>query len=460
MAEVVLDHVLDQAGLLGQVAVSSSGVSAEEHGNPIDRRARQALIARGYQVPAHRAHRITDHEVANTDLILAMTYSHYNALLRRGVEAGRLRMLRLFDPAVHALVPSADLDIDDPWYGGPADFEAALDQIEAAMPGLLRRIRRMLARQAQGLEPSDSADGWQYCTRCRTHHWGVYGAAGLLVHHQGEVLMQLRSARSHHGKTWGLPGGGRQKGEAPKLAALREASEETGLDPSLVEPEWWGIDDHQSWSYTTVVARATDRFTPTKGNWETAKMSWVPIDQVAQLDLHPGLAHSWPMIEPLIGAQAKLIVDGANLVGSRPDGWWKDRAGAAERLRDQLAHLADKGVAQATIAQGDETDSFEAGWWADIELVVEGQAKGVAAVPGVAVVAAPAEGDNQILEQVALALEASRPVPGPVVVATADKALAGQVRALGAGVVPPGRLLRALRHGGEPSLKETSPPVA
>ena len=447
MAQVVLDHYLDQAGLLGSVVVGSSGVSSEEQGNPIDRRARQALQARGYRVPNHRAHRITDHEVANTDLVLAMTYAHYNALLRRGVEAGRLRMLRLFDPSVNALVPSADLDIDDPWYGGPADFEVALDQIEAAMPGLMRRIKRLLERQAQGLSPSDLADGWQYCTQCRTHHWGVYGAAGLLVHHQGEVLMQLRSARSHHGSTWGLPGGGRGRGEAPKLAALREASEETGLDPSLVEPEWWGIDDHQSWSYTTVVARATERIAPACGNWETSKMSWVPIDQVSQLDLHPGLARCWPMIEPLIGARAKLIIDGANLVGSRPDGWWKDRAGAAGRLRDQLANLADRGVAQATIApetQDKRTDSFPAGWWAGIDLVVEGQAKGVAAVPGVAVVEAPAEGDSQIQRQTVLALEANQPVPGPVVVATADKALAGQVRALGAGVVPPGRLLRAL----------------
>ena len=32
-----------------------------------------------------------------------------------------------------------------------------------------------------------------------------------------------------------------------------------------------------------------------------------------------------------------LIVDGANVVGSRPDGWWRDRAGAAHRLHDQLS---------------------------------------------------------------------------------------------------------------------------
>ena len=39
-----------------------------------------------------------------------------------------------------------------------------------------------------------------------------------------------------------------------------------------------------------------------------------------------------------------IIVDGANVVGSRPDGWWRDRAGAATRLRDELAPLVTRGI--------------------------------------------------------------------------------------------------------------------
>ena len=447
MAQVVLAESLHRAGIGGSVVVASSGVSSEERGNPIDYRAKRALAARGYRVPPHQAHRITDQEVANTDLVLAMTYAHYNALSRRGVDNGRLRMLRLFDPVMVGAVPSSALDIDDPWYGGPADFEAALDQIEAAMPGLVRRVKHLLDRQSQGLEPSDPADGWQHCARCRTYHWGVYGAAGLLVHQDGEVLMQLRSDQSHHGCTWGLPGGGRHQGEAPKLAALREASEEIGLELGLIEPEWWGIDDHQPWSYTTVVGRATGRLNTSTTNWETAQIQWVPVDQVAGLELHPGLAQSWPKIAPLIGAKATLIVDGANLVGHRPDGWWKDRAGAAARLRDQLVSLADQGVADATLFGQDHptwSEGWPAGWWPGIELVVEGQAKNLPNVPGIKVIAAPGEGDNQIVEQAALACQASGAVAGLVVVATADKALAARVKAVGAKVVPPGRLLRVL----------------
>jgi hypothetical protein len=46
-----------------------------------------------------------------------------------------------------------------------------------------------------------------------------------------------------------------------------------------------------------------------------------------------------------------LIVDGANVVGSRPDGWWRDRAGAAVRLYDELAGLAERGAAGIPAAQ-------------------------------------------------------------------------------------------------------------
>lgn len=99
-----------------------------------------------------------------------------------------------------------------------------------------------------------------------------------------------------------------------------------------------------------------------------------------------------------------LIVDGANVVGSVPDGWWRDRRGAAERLRDLLAARG-----------GDE----------EIILVVEGAARGVASVPGVRVVPAPGSGDDLIVE-----LAADHADRGCVVV-TADRALRERVRAYG-----------------------------
>jgi len=109
--------------------------------------------------------------------------------------------------------------------------------------------------------------------------------------------------------------------------------------------------------------------------------------------------------------------------------------------------LADQGVADATLFGQDHptwSEGWPAGWWPGIELVVEGQAKNLPNVPGIKVIAAPGEGDNQIVEQAALACQASGAVAGLVVVATADKALAARVKAVGAKVVPPGRLLRVL----------------
>ncbi|MEU6890496.1 NTP pyrophosphohydrolase [Streptomyces sp. NPDC046557] len=109
-----------------------------------------------------------------------------------------------------------------------------------------------------------------------------------------------------------------------------------------------------------------------------------------------------------------LIVDAANVVGSVPDGWWRDRRGAAERLRDRLA-------ARGT---GEE-----------IVLVVEGAAKGVESVPGVRVDAAPGSGDDRIVELVAAYAE--RGGGGGVVVVTADRALRERVGSYGARCVGP-----------------------
>ncbi|MFD4243344.1 NTP pyrophosphohydrolase [Streptomyces sp. NPDC058525] len=107
-----------------------------------------------------------------------------------------------------------------------------------------------------------------------------------------------------------------------------------------------------------------------------------------------------------------LIVDGANVVGSVPDGWWRDRRGAAERLRDRLA-----------ARDGDE----------EIVLVVEGAARGVESVPGVRVDPAPGSGDDRIVE-----LAAAHADRGcVVVVVTADRELRERVRAYGARCVGP-----------------------
>lgn len=122
-------------------------------------------------------------------------------------------------------------------------------------------------------------------------------------------------------------------------------------------------------------------------------------------------------------AASTLIVDGANVVGARPDGWWKDRAGAAQRLHDQLL-VADI-----------EYDV--------VVLVLEGQAKGGVRAgrdAHVRTVHAPKDGDAKIVDEARAAAEKG----GRVVVVTADRALDARVHGVGATTVSPTWLLSQL----------------
>lgn len=123
-----------------------------------------------------------------------------------------------------------------------------------------------------------------------------------------------------------------------------------------------------------------------------------------------------------------LIVDAANVVGSVPDGWWRDRHGAAERLRDSLVAVAEHGV---TGFPGP----------LEVVLVTEGGARGVASVPGVRVEPAPGSGDDRIVELAAAAATAGR----HCVVVTADRELRRRVGEHGARCAGPRTVRPAAR---------------
>ena len=120
-------------------------------------------------------------------------------------------------------------------------------------------------------------------------------------------------------------------------------------------------------------------------------------------------------------APTLVVVDAANVVGSVPDGWWRDRAGATRRLRDALAAADLTGVA---------------GGPAEVVLVTEGRAAGVAEIAGVRVEAAPGSGDDAIVDLVRRECTGGR----ECVVVTADRGLRDRVTAHGARVVGPGAL--------------------
>lgn len=126
-------------------------------------------------------------------------------------------------------------------------------------------------------------------------YWGRFGAAGLLIAHpDAGVLLQLRVGWSHFGGTWGLPGGARKQDETAEQAAIREADEEAGVPPEVVQVLGVEVYDLGYWSYTTVLAKASRLFDPILGDAESADLQWVPFDEVAALPLHPGVERTWP----------------------------------------------------------------------------------------------------------------------------------------------------------------------
>jgi len=137
-----------------------------------------------------------------------------------------------------------------------------------------------------------------------------------------------------------------------------------------------------------------------------------------------------------------LVVDGANVVGSVPDGWWRDRAGAAARLHASLVTAGGRAAGDtAPSAQRPATDALDAvtayDWpYDEIVLVLEGQARagvGPGETYGVRTVHATASGDDEIVAQcAALTREGAA-----VTLASADRGLIARVRGLGVAVVGP-----------------------
>jgi hypothetical protein len=118
-----------------------------------------------------------------------------------------------------------------------------------------------------------------------------------------------------------------------------------------------------------------------------------------------------------------LLVDGANVVGSRPNGWWRDRAGAARSLVDRIRRAVEAGRLAEPVV-----------------VVLEGDARGGAeegASDGVTVVHAPGSGDESLVSVTSAA-------DGPVTLVSADRELRRRVEALGADVAGPGWLLALL----------------
>ncbi|MGP3535153.1 NUDIX domain-containing protein [Microbacterium sp. RD1] len=271
--------------------------------------------------------------------------------------------------------------------------------------------------------PRDPGDAWVVADTGE-RYWGRFGAAGLLaLDPQRGVLLQHRVSWSHFGDTWALPGGARHEGESARDGALREAAEEAGVPDGAVTPRFESVLDVGVWTYSTLVADVVAPFEPIISDPESHALAWVPIGEVDDLPLHPAFADAWPRLRDALPARPSIVVDIANVMGSTPDGWWRDRAGAAGRLLARLADLARGGIpADALGLPGTR-------WFPPLVAVLEGAARSADEAPGVTVVSAPSEGDDEIVAQTA-----ALPHPDQAIVVTSDRGLRERVSALGSTV--------------------------
>jgi predicted RNA-binding protein with PIN domain len=125
-----------------------------------------------------------------------------------------------------------------------------------------------------------------------------------------------------------------------------------------------------------------------------------------------------------IGRDMHWVIDGMNVIGSRPDGWWRDRSGAIRRLAERLAAFAS--VAGDTVVAVVDGESFSLD--VDIEVLFAGRGANAA--------------DDAIVR-----LVADDANPSAITVVTSDRALVRRVESLGASAVPAGVFLRRLDEG-------------
>jgi protein-tyrosine phosphatase len=142
-AEAVFRRLVTDAGLAGEVEVDSAGLGDWHVGEGADSRSAAALRARGYPAWEHRARQFTRADFAERDLVVALDGGHerdLRVLAPTGADRDKVRLLRSYDHAAG----TGELDVPDPYYGGPDGFEHVLDLVEEACRGLLAEVRTQL----------------------------------------------------------------------------------------------------------------------------------------------------------------------------------------------------------------------------------------------------------------------------------------------------------------------------
>jgi protein-tyrosine phosphatase len=148
MAEVILREELDRAGLSGRVEVDSGGTGDWHLGEPMDRRARAELSRRGFDGSGHRARQFEPSWFGRYDLVAAMDRGNLERLRQMAPDrqaAERTAAFLSFDPARNGQGSGRDLEVPDPYDGGPEDYALVFDLVQPAARGLAAQLASLLA---------------------------------------------------------------------------------------------------------------------------------------------------------------------------------------------------------------------------------------------------------------------------------------------------------------------------
>lgn len=145
-AEGVFRHLLEERGLTEEIEIDSAGTGGWHAGSAPDERSAAAAAKRGITLEGGaRQVRVEDFYIY--DLLVAMDRDNIQNLLDLapdGEAAAKVVLLREYDPAS---ADAEDLDVPDPYYGGPDGFDDVLDMVQAASEGLLDKLRGRADRE-------------------------------------------------------------------------------------------------------------------------------------------------------------------------------------------------------------------------------------------------------------------------------------------------------------------------
>ncbi|MEO1225255.1 MAG: low molecular weight protein-tyrosine-phosphatase [Pseudomonadota bacterium] len=135
-AEGVMMAKLEREGLAEEVVCDSAGTHAFHVGDAPDAMAQRHAVDRGYDLSSLRARKVEPDDFHRFDLILAMDHGHRRLLERQAPPGTRAKVVMFLDFARHLDAR----DVPDPYHGDAADYDYALDLIEAGTDGLLRAL--------------------------------------------------------------------------------------------------------------------------------------------------------------------------------------------------------------------------------------------------------------------------------------------------------------------------------